>query len=182
MRMATKGGSTKGRAAVRRGSAGRAAAPREAQEARTAESGPAVGPFRVVLADRRLATLSEVALRLERAGHQVVARVASMRAALENAEYFKPDVLLVASHLEDGLGVAAALACAKLHPEIAPVVLIPHPGASNPAARPDWGNVALAPMDASAEDLDAILRAAVSRTRSAGAGAVAALRGARAAR
>jgi DNA-binding NarL/FixJ family response regulator len=162
MRIPTKGGSKNG-AAARRGSAGR--------DARKAEPGPVAGPFRVVLADRRLASLAETATRLERSGHEVVARVGSIRAALENAEYFKPDVLLVAPHLEDGLGVAAALACAKAHPAIAPIVLAPHPGASNPAARPDWGNVALAPLDGTPEELDTIMRAAVARARSSGTGA-----------
>lgn len=182
MRIPTKGGSTKGPAG-RRGSSGRGAAPRNA---RTADTAPVSGPLRVVVGDRRVASLTEIVARLERSGHDVVARVGSIRAALEKTEYLKPNVLLVAPYLEDGLGVAAALACAKSHPGVAPIVLIAHPGASNPAARPDWGNVALAPMEASASELDTIVRAAVARARAAAAGATAGAtapgRGARAAR
>jgi DNA-binding NtrC family response regulator len=123
--------------------------------------------LRIVVGDRRAASQAELAARLARSGHDVIARVTSLRAALENAEYFKPDAVLFAPYLEDGLGVAAALACANAHPGIAAVVLTPHPGASNPQSRPDWGSVSLAPIEATAEELDVILRAAVARAREA---------------
>jgi hypothetical protein len=44
-------------------------------------------------------------------------------------------------------------------------VLTCHPAAADPAARPNWGAVALVPADAEPADLDAELRGAVSRAR-----------------
>lgn len=153
----------------RRGGGGPAGSDREPRGAATQTAvAPANGAsLRIVLGDRRAGSQAELAARLTRSGHNVIARVTSLRAALENAEYFKPNAVLFAPRLEDGLGVAAALACANAHPGIAAVVLTPHPGASNPESRPDWGAVSLAPIEATSEELDAILRAAVARAREA---------------
>lgn len=137
------------------------------REPRATGASAATGPFRVVLADRRAASRADIAGRLEQSGHAVVAHVASMRGALEAVEYFTPDALLVAPYLEDGLGVAAALACARDHPAVAAVVLMSHAGGTNPGARPDWGPISIAPTDATADALDGILRGAVTQAREA---------------
>ena len=125
--------------------------------------------FRIVLGDRRASALAELEGRVARSGHKVIARVSTLKGALEQTEYLKPDAVVLSPHLEDSLGIAAALACTNVYPGIAAVVLSPHPGATNPDARPDWGPVSLAPIAATPEELDAIIRATIARVREAAA-------------
>jgi len=94
-----------------------------------------------------------------------MARVTSGHAALDYAGLLRPDVVLVAPVLEDTAGVLTALNITRELPGIAAVVLTCHPAAADPAARPNWGAVALVPADAEPADLDAELRGAVSRAR-----------------
>jgi AmiR/NasT family two-component response regulator len=121
--------------------------------------------LRVLLAERRATVHSELAKRLEQAGHEVLARVTSKQGALDYAELLRPDVVLLAPILEDGPGVMAALALTRELPGIAAVVLTTHPAATDPAARPNWGAVAVVPADAESADLDAELRRAVGQAR-----------------
>jgi DNA-binding NarL/FixJ family response regulator len=137
---------------------------------RTSKAAPhanGAASYRIVLGDRRISAHQELSARLTRSGHEVVACVVSLRAALELAERLKPDAVLFSPHLEDGLGVAAAMACTGAHPGIAAVVLTPHPGATDPESRPNWGPVSLAPIAATPEELDAILRSTIARARDA---------------
>jgi len=94
-----------------------------------------------------------------------LARVTSGQAALDYAGLLRPDVVLVAPVLEDTAGVLTALNVTRELPGIAAVVLTCHPAAADPAARPNWGAVALVPADAEPADLDAELRGAVARAR-----------------
>jgi DNA-binding NarL/FixJ family response regulator len=126
---------------------------------------PAGGGFRILLAERRANAHSELSRRLARLGHEVLARVTSAQAALDYAGLLRPDVVLVAPVLEDTSGVLAALNVTRELPGIAAVVLTCHPAAADPAARPNWGAVALVPADAESDDLDAEMRRAVSRAR-----------------
>jgi AmiR/NasT family two-component response regulator len=119
--------------------------------------------LRVLLAERRASAHSELSRRLDRAGHEVLARVTSGQGALDYAALLQPDVVLVAPVLEDGPGVMAALALTRELPGVAAVVLSTHPAAVDPAARPNWGAVAVVPADAEPEVLDVELRRAVDR-------------------
>ncbi len=125
----------------------------------------AQGGLRVLLAERRASAHSELSRRLGRLGHEVLARVTSGQAALDYAGLLRPDVVLVAPVLEDTAGVLTALNVTRELPGIAAVVLTCHPAAADPAARPNWGAVALVPADAEPADLDAELRGAVARAR-----------------
>jgi DNA-binding NarL/FixJ family response regulator len=133
-----------------------------------AERGSAAnGPLRVLLAERRASAQSELSRRLTRLGHEVMARVTSGQGAMDYASFLAPDVVLLSPVLEDMSGVAAAMTITRKHPGIAAVLLSSHPSAADPAARPNWGAVALVPTDAEPEDLDAALRRAVGRAREA---------------
>lgn len=123
--------------------------------------------LRILIAERRASAHSELSRRLDRVGHEVLARVTSSQGALDYAELLRPDVVLIAPMLEDGPGVMAAIALTRELPGVAAVVLSTHPAASNPAARPNWGAVALVPADAEPPDLDAELRRAVAQAREA---------------
>lgn len=123
--------------------------------------------LRVLIAERRASAHSELSRRLERAGHEVLARVTSSQGALDYAELLRPDVVLIAPVLEDGPGVMAAIALTRELPGIAAVVLTTHPAALDPAARPNWGAVIVVPADAEPADLDAELRRAVEQVRDA---------------
>lgn len=128
--------------------------------------------LRVLIAERRASAHSELSRRLDRAGHEVLARVTSGQGALDYAELLRPDVVLIAPTLEDGPGIMAAIALTRELPGVAAVVLSTHPAALNPAARPNWGAVALVPADAEPADLDIELRRAVNQAREAAATAV----------
>jgi DNA-binding NarL/FixJ family response regulator len=128
--------------------------------------------LRVLIAERRASAHSELSRRLDRAGHEVLARVTSGQGTLDYAELLRPDVVLIAPVLEDGPGIMAAIALTRELPGVAAVVLTAHPAAVNPAARPNWGAVSLVPADAEPEDLDAELRRAVAQAREAVATAV----------
>jgi AmiR/NasT family two-component response regulator len=125
------------------------------------------GSLRILLAERRASAQSELSRRLTRLGHEVMARVTSGQGAMDYASFLAPDVVLLSPVLEDMSGVAAALTITRKHPGIAAVLLSSHPSAANPAARPNWGAVALVPTDAEPEDLDAALRRAVVQAREA---------------
>jgi DNA-binding NarL/FixJ family response regulator len=135
--------------------------------AEVGESAPdgARGGFRVLLAERRANAHSELSRRLTGFGHEVLARVTSGQAAIDYAALLRPDVVLVAPVLEDTAGVLAALNVTRQVPGVAAVVLTCHPAAADPAARPNWGAVALVPADAEPGDLEAEMRGAVSRAR-----------------
>lgn len=128
--------------------------------------------LRVLIAERRASTHSELSRRLDRAGHEVLARVTSGQGALDYAELLRPDVVLIAPALEDGPGIMAAIALTRELPGVAAVVLTTHPAAVNPAARPNWGAVALVPADAEPSDLDIELRRAVLQAQEAVAMAI----------
>ena len=128
--------------------------------------------LRVLIAERRASAHSELSRRLDRAGHEVLARVTSGQGALDYAELLRPDVVLIAPALDDGPGIMAAIALTRELPGVAAVVLSTHPAAVNPAARPNWGAVALLPADAEPADLDIELRRAVAQAREAAATAV----------
>jgi AmiR/NasT family two-component response regulator len=125
--------------------------------------------LRVLIAERRASAHSELSRRLDRAGHEVLARVTSGQGALDYAELLRPDVVLIAPTLEDGPGIMAAIALTRELPGVAAVVLTAHPAAVNPAARPNWGAVALVPADAEPTDLDIELRRAVAQAQEAAA-------------
>ena len=137
--------------------------PVEAGSAASDEPSLSRDGLRVLLAERRASTHSELSRRLARLGHQVLARVTTGQAALDYAGLLRPDVVLVAPVLEDTAGVLTALTVTRELPGIAAVVLTCHPAAADPSARPNWGAVALVPADAELDDLDAELRAAVRR-------------------
>src|SRR5271169_5905778 len=85
------------------------------------------GPrLRVLLAERRASAHSELSRRLDRAGHEVLARVTSAQSALDYAALLRPDVVLIAPALEDGPGVMAALTLTRELPGVAAVVLSTH--------------------------------------------------------
>jgi 2-oxoglutarate dehydrogenase E2 component (dihydrolipoamide succinyltransferase) len=123
--------------------------------------------LRVLIAERRASAHSELSRRLDRVGHEVLARVTSGQGALDYAELLRPDVVLIAPMLEDGPGVMAAISLTRELPGIAAVVLTAHPAARDRAARPNWGAVTLVPADAEPADLDAELRRAVEQARDA---------------
>ncbi len=123
--------------------------------------------LRVLIAERRASAHSELSRRLDRAGHEVLARVTSSQGALDYAELLRPDVVLIAPVLEDGPGIMAAISLTRELPGIAAVVLTTHPAAQDPAARPNWGAVIVVPADAEPADLDAELRRAVEQARDA---------------
>ncbi len=125
--------------------------------------------LRVLIAERRASAHSALSQRLDRAGHEVLARVTSSQGALDYAELLRPDVVLIAPVLEDGPGVMAAISLTRELPGIAAVVLTSHPAAMDPAARPNWGAVIVVPADAELADLDAELRRAVEQARDAAA-------------
>jgi DNA-binding NarL/FixJ family response regulator len=130
------------------------------------ESG-AAGPLRVLLAERRASAHSDLSRRLASLGHEVLARVTSTQGAVDYAGFLCPDVVLVSPVLEDGIGITAAMSVTRGRPGVAAVVLTNHPAAASPAARPNWGAVALLPADADAADLDAELRRVVGMAREA---------------
>lgn len=125
------------------------------------------GGLKVLLAERRASSHSELSRRLTRLGHEVLARVTSVQGAVDYAALLTPDVVLLSPVLEDGTGIAAAMTLTRGQTGIAAVVLTTHPAAADPSARPNWGAVALVPADAEPEDLDAELRRAVDRARAA---------------
>jgi DNA-binding NarL/FixJ family response regulator len=127
------------------------------------QGGGAETTFRVLLAERRASAHSELSRRLERSGHEVLARVTSGQGALDYAALLRPDVVLIAPVLEDGPGVIAAATVTRELPGIAAVVLTTHPSALDPAARPNWGAVVVVHADAESEALDAELRRAVAQ-------------------
>jgi len=127
------------------------------------EGGSSDTTLRVLLAERRASAHSELSRRLERVGHEVLARVTSGQGALDYAALLRPDVVLIAPMLEDGPGVIAAATLTRELPGIAAVVLTTHPSALDPAARPNWGAVVVVHANAELEDLDAELHRAVAQ-------------------
>lgn len=124
-------------------------------------------PLRVLLAERRASAQSELSRRLTDLGHEVLARVTSAQGAVDYAGFLCPDVVLISPMLEDGIGIMAAMTVTRDRPGVAAVVLTDHPSVANPTARPNWGAIALLPIEADTSDLDGELRRAVSRAREA---------------
>jgi DNA-binding NarL/FixJ family response regulator len=123
------------------------------------------GSLRILLAERRASAHSEISRRLKSRGHEVLARVTSAQGAIDYAGFLTPDVVLVSPVLEDGPGLAVAMAVAKKQPGTATVVLTSHPAAADPASRPKWGSVALLPVDAEADEMHEELWRAVMQAR-----------------
>jgi AmiR/NasT family two-component response regulator len=142
----------------------------EAAAVKAQDSGAqAVDPtvLRLLVGERRAGAQSELATRLKSLGYDVVARVTSGRAAVEYAQLLAPDAVLLAPQLGDGPGLAAAIAVVRARPGIAALVMNDNPALADPAARPNWGSVAVVPSSGSADDLEASLKAAISCARKA---------------
>jgi DNA-binding NarL/FixJ family response regulator len=129
------------------------------------------GSLRILLAERRASAHSELSHRLKSCGHEVLARVTSAQGAIDYAGFLTPDVVLVSPRLEDAPGLTVAMAVARKQPGVAAVVLTSHPAAANPASRPNWGSVALLPVDAEADEIHEELWRAVMQAREASAAA-----------
>ena len=127
------------------------------------------GSLRILLAERRASAHSELSHRLKSRGHEVLARVTSAQGAIDYAGFLTPDVVLVSPLLEDGPGLTVAMAVARKQPGVAAVVMTTHPPAANPASRPNWGSVALLPVDAEADEIHEQLWRAVMQAREASA-------------
>ena len=71
---------------------------------------PAAAPatVRVLVAEDDATVLAMLAEQLTTAGHQVIARVATGRAAVEQAALLAPDVVVLDVHMPDGSGIDAA--------------------------------------------------------------------------
>lgn len=147
----------------------RMATRRSATESRLAGSDhpvPAPPALRVLLAEDDDAARSLLADLLRSFGHEVVATVASGRAAVEQSRLTIPDVALLDVHMPDGSGVEAATAIARAVPGIAVVLITGDPSVTL-SADDVLGTAALAflskPVSPSA--LDASVRLASSRAR-----------------
>ena len=95
----------------------------------------------------------------------------SAQGAIDYAGFLTPDVVLVSPLLDDAPGLTVAMAVARKQPGVAAVVFTSHPAAANPASRPNWGSVALLPIDADADEMHEELWRAVMQAREASAGA-----------
>ena len=115
-------------------------------------------PLRVLLAERRASAQSDLSRRLTDLGHEVLARVTSAQGAVDYAGFLCPDVVLISPMLEDGIGIMAAMTVTRERPGVAAVVLTDHPSVADPLARPNWGAIALLPVEADTSDLDGELR------------------------
>src|ERR1700691_6255207 len=129
------------------------------------------GSLRILLAERPASAHAELSRRLKSRGHEVLARVTSAQGAIDYAGFLTPDVVLVSPLLEDAPGLTVAMAVARKQPGVAAVVLTSHPAAVNPACRPNWGSVALLPVDAEADEIHEELWRAVMQAREATAAA-----------
>jgi ActR/RegA family two-component response regulator len=125
------------------------------------------GALRILLAERPAIPKSELSHRLRSRGHEILARVNSAQGAIDYTGFLTPDVVLVSPLLEDAPGLSVAMAVAQKHPGVAAVVLTTHPAAANPAFRPNWGSVALLPIDAEADEMHEELWRAVMQARDA---------------
>ena len=134
-----------------------------ARPARTAAPEPA-RPLRVLLAEDDENARSLVTDLLRSFGHDVVAAVATGRAAIEQARLTMPDVVLLDVHMPDGSGIDAATEIARAAPEMA-VVLFTGDPAVTLGADEVTGTAALAflakPVSPAA--LDSSVRLAASR-------------------
>jgi DNA-binding NarL/FixJ family response regulator len=130
------------------------------------------GSLRILLAERPASAHSELSHRLKSHGHEVLARVTSAQGAIDYAGFLAPDVVLLSSRLDDASGLTVAMAVAKKQPGVAAVVLTSHPAVAHPASRPNWGSVALLPVDAEAEEMHDQLWRAVMQAREASAAAI----------
>lgn len=136
-------------------------------------------PVRVLVAEDDANVLALLAEQLGASGHQVVAGVASGRAAVEQAAILTPDVVLLDVHMPDGSGVDAARAIVAARPDTGVVlftgdpdtVLGDHDIVSTAA-------VAFLPKPTPRAQLDSTVRLAAARARelSAARGSVAAAR------
>ncbi len=123
------------------------------------------GSLRILLAERRASAHSDLSHRLKSRGHEVLARVTSAQGVIDYAGFLTPDVVLVSPLLEDAPGLTVAMAVARKQPGVAAVVMTSHPAAANPASRPNWGSVALLPVDAEADEIHEQLWRAVMQAR-----------------
>ncbi|GEM_PF-2446173 len=145
-----------------------AAAARPRETARnTPPDGTARVPYRILLAEGRATAKSELSKRLTQLGHEVLGRVTTAQGAMDYAALLHPDVVVLAPVLEDGSGLTTAIAVIRANPGAAAVVLTGHPAAADPSARPNWGAVAVMPVDAAPDDLGAELRRVIARARAA---------------
>ena len=129
------------------------------------------GSLRILLAERPASAHAELSRRLKSRGHEILARVNSAQGAIDYAGFLTPDVVLVSPLLDDAPGLTVAMAVARKQPGVAAVVFTSHPAAANPASRPNWGSVALLPIDAGADEMHEELWRAVMQAREASAGA-----------
>jgi DNA-binding NarL/FixJ family response regulator len=127
------------------------------------------GSLRILLAERPASAHAELSRRLKSRGHEILARVNSAQGAIDYAGFLTPDVVLVSPLLDDAPGLTVAMAVARKQPGVAAVVFTSHPAAANPAFRPNWGSVALLPIDAGADEIHQELWRAVMQAREASA-------------
>jgi DNA-binding NarL/FixJ family response regulator len=127
------------------------------------------GSLRILLAERPASAHAELSRRLKSRGHEILARVNSAQGAIDYAGFLTPDVVLVSPLLEDAPGLTVAMEVARKQPGVAAVVFTSHPAAANPAFRPNWGSVALLPIDANADEMHEELWRAVMQAREASA-------------
>ena len=123
-------------------------------------------PLRVLLAEDDDNARSLVADLLRSFGHDVVAAVATGRAAVEQARLTTPDVVLLDVHMPDGSGIDAATEIARAAPEMAVVLFTGDPSVTL-GADEVTGTAALAFLakPVSPASLDSSVRLAASRAR-----------------
>lgn len=127
---------------------------------------PGLRPLRVLLAEDDENARSLVADLLRSFGHDVVAAVASGRAAVEQARLTTPDVVLLDVHMPDGSGIAAATEIARARPEIAVVLFTGDPSVTLGAEEVSGtAAVAFLSKPVSPASLDSSVRLAASRSR-----------------
>ena len=86
-----------------------------------------ISPVRVLVAEDDATVLALLAEQLDACGHQVVARVSTGRAAVEQAALLSPDVVLLDVHMPDGSGVDAAREIVAARPDTGVVLFTGDP-------------------------------------------------------
>ena len=123
-------------------------------------------PVRVLIAEDDANVLHMLAEQLAVAGHEVIARVATGRAAVEHAARLAPDVVLLDVHMPDGSGIDAAKAIVGARPGTGVVFVT---GVEDASLAEDelssTAAVAFLPKPTPRALLDATVRLAAARAR-----------------
>ena len=127
---------------------------------------PPTAPIRVLVADDDARVLELVAEQLAASGHEVIARAASGRGAVEQAARHAPDVVVLDVRMPDGSGIEAAREIAAASPATAVVLFTGHPDATlDDAEVAGTGAIAFLPKPTPRAQLDATVRLAAARAR-----------------